>query len=202
MIAGILLAAGRSERFGSDKRLREINGRPLIYYSLRACIESTLRSIFVVVETSRTQTANLVENLFPRNPKIRVIENPLAIRGQMSSVKAGLRALPPDVNGAMIVLADMPLITPELIDRLTRVFDERGTVVVPESGGTQYHPRILPRSLFPQFLALDDSEKGTGVLGALGDQITTVRVPDRNLFRDVDKPGDLIGVTRRLALVR
>ncbi len=201
MIAGILLAAGRSERFGSDKRLREINGKPLIYYSLRACVESTLRSTYVVVETSRGQTANLVENLFPRNPKIRVIENPFAVRGQMSSVKAGLRALPPDVDGAMIVLADMPLITAELIDHLTGVFDERGTVVVPESGGTRYHPRILPRSLFPQFLALGDSEKGTRVFETLGDRITTVRVSDRNLFRDVDKPADLIDVTKRMALV-
>ena len=201
MIAGILLAAGRSERFGSDKRLHEINGRPLIYYSLRACVESTLPSVYVVVETLRAQTSNLVENLFPGSRKIRVIENPVAIRGQMFSLQAGLRALPPEVDGAMIVLADMPLITSELIDQLIGVFDERGVVVVPVSGGTQCHPKILPRSLFSQFLELGDNEKGTGVLGALGDRITTVRVSDRTLFRDVDKPGDLIDVTRRLALV-
>ena len=201
MIAGILLAAGRSERFGSDKRLHEIGGRPLIYYSLRACVESALPLGYVVVEASRTQAPNLVEKLVPGSRKIRVIKNPVAIRGQMSSVKAGLRALPSKVDGAMIVLADMPLITSELIDQLSRVFDERGTVVVPESGGTQYHPKIVPRSLFPQFLELGDDEKVTGVLGALGDRITTVRVSDGNLFRDVDEPGDLIDVTRRLALV-
>ena len=202
MIAAIVLAAGRGERFGSDKRLHQVNGQPLSYYSLHACVESTLPSLYVVTGAAQGRIKNLVEELFPANRRIHFVKNPLAARGRMTSVQAGLRALPPEVDGAMIVLADMPLVTSELIDSLIAVFDDRGVPVVCENGGAHYHPKILPRHLFSQFMELGDNEKGTAVLGASSEQIVTVRVPDRALFLDVDTPVDLIEPARRLTLSR
>lgn len=202
MITAVLLAAGRSKRFGSDKLLHEVNGRPLIYYSLRACVHSTLASIIVVVERSGDLTPNLVKSLFPDNKRIHVIENPHPTRGQMSSVKVGMRALKPEVDGAMIVLADMPLISSALIDELIGAFGECGTVVVPESDGTQYHPKIIPRCLFQRFLGLRDNARGTEVLGALDGGIRTVPVSDPSIFRDIDKPSDLLDLAIPFSLGR
>jgi len=150
------------------------------------------------VESSDGHTSRLVKNLFPDSQKIHLIENPVAERGHMSSVKAGLRALPPGVDGAMIVLADMPLIPSSMIDALSETFEESGDVVIPVSEGTQYHPRIIPRSFFSEFLELGDNEKGTAVIDALGDRITTVQESDPTLFQDIDTPDDLTEVAQRL----
>ncbi len=192
MVHGILLAAGSSERFGTDKRLHEVGGKPLIYYSLRACLASSLTSILVIVAPSQRSIVDIVTPLLPEaDRRVRFVENQRAQRGQMSSVKAGLRELPPGVDGAMMFLADMPLVPSGLIDDLIRVFDETHSVVVSENNGRHYHPKIIPRELFANFLALDDGAKGTQVLDAVRETTRTVHVPDARVFCDVDTPEDL-----------
>ena len=190
MVSGLYLAAGESARFGADKLLHELEGRPLFCHGLAACVASRLDEICVVAGGDTAAIDAGIGRFFPGEERIRVIVNRRAQAGMMSSIKAGLASLGEACDGAMILLADMPLVTGAIIDRLLHVFEQRHEIVVPEHGGIARHPRILPRSVFPEFLALGDAEKGMGVLETHRDRIVTVEIGNERDYTDIDTPSD------------
>jgi molybdenum cofactor cytidylyltransferase len=197
-IAGILLAAGRGERFGKSKLLVEIAGMPLIGHVLKSCIDSLLTEIIVIMGSRRDILQREIRWHFSGEKKIRFVVNEDPGRGMMSSLKAGLEALGEKCPGVMVLLADMPLVTTDVIDRLISEFELGEGIVVPECGGELHHPRILPAGLFPEFLALGDSEKGTVVLDRHTERIVRVGFEDREMFLDVDGADDFEVVSRKL----
>jgi len=161
MIAGIFLAAGRSLRFGENKLLLEVDGKPLICYSLKNCIDSLLPEVYVVLGAQSEELEEVIGRYFMETVKINIIVNEDHERGMMSSLKKGIRALDPGYRGAMVLLADMPLVTPYIINHLIGLFEEKDGIIIPECLGESYHPRIIPARNFPDFLRLGDGEKGT-----------------------------------------
>lgn len=194
-ITGILLAAGQSRRFGKHKLLVEIGDRPLIYYSLKSCIDSTLSSVLLVLGTQSVKIEEAVAQFFIETGKINIIVNDECERGMMSSLKMGIRSLDADCRGVMVLLADMPLVTPAIIDHLIEVFEETGQIVIPECQGGMYHPRILPANILPEFLQLKDSEKGTKVLEEHKEKIVRVTTGNRIDYTDIDHVDDLESIT-------
>lgn len=189
MIAGVFLAAGRSERFGSDKLLHEIHGRPLVYYSLRPCVESSLPRISVVIETGNHRLRSVIKQSFPSNEKLKFLENDSPHSGMMSSLKLGMRDSG-DCDGVMVCLADMPRVTSGIINALLEAF-AKDKIVVPVCGGRMHHPRILPKLVFPDFLRLQDDVKGTKVLEKYPEAIVRVPVGETVDYSDVDTASDL-----------
>ncbi|MFQ5511948.1 MAG: NTP transferase domain-containing protein [Candidatus Krumholzibacteriia bacterium] len=191
MIAGVFLAAGAGRRFGADKLLADVGGKPLIYHSLKPAVESSLPRVYVVTGAANAALERRIGELFPAGDKIVTVHNKHPQRGMMSSLKAALRTLDPDCSGAMVLLADMPGLTPPLIDTLLGAFDNKDTIIVPECNGEWRHPRIIPKRYFPDFLRLDDDASGMQVIDRhRGDVqvITTGREPD---YADIDSPADL-----------
>jgi molybdenum cofactor cytidylyltransferase len=189
MIAGVFLAAGLSRRFGSRKLLHEVARKPLIYYSLGNCLRSRVDSVFVVVGPS-DPLASTIDSLFPEHEKLRIVCNPRPDRGQMSSLKVALTALPADCSGAMIILADMPFVNPSIGNALVKAFEESNNVTIPVCRGERLHPRIIPRSLFPDFQRLSDDARGRSVIDRQRD-VTIVSFTDRSAFIDIDCAQDL-----------
>lgn len=191
MIAGIMLAAGRSSRFGTDKRLHNIAGRPLIYYALSACLGARLASTYVVVGAGDVQIRETLRPWLPIPPVVHFVENERPQLGMMSSLKTGLAALPAAFAAAMVLHADMPLVPSRVMDQLIEAFELNGGVILPKCQGRWRHPRVIPRSLFREFLSLGDNEKGTKVFERHLDRITTVEVDDSSLFFEVDSTADV-----------
>jgi len=191
MVSGLYLAAGKGERFGAGKSLHEVNGRPLFCHGLAACVASRLDEICVVTGDDPAAIDAAIGRFFPGETRIRVLVNRKAEAGMMSSIKTGLESLADTCDGAMILLADMPLMTGAIIDQLLHLFEQRHEIVVPEHDGVARHPRILPRSVFPEFLALGDDEKGMGILEQHRDQIVTVEIGNERNYIDIDTPLDL-----------
>lgn len=198
MIPGIMLAAGRGERFGTNKLLIEVAGRPLICHSLMNCVASRLTEVVVVLGAERDDVEREIRRHFPGEVKIRLVVNEDSERGMMSSLKAGIRTLGEKSPGVMVLLADMPLVTTATIDRLIGTFEKGEGIVVPECEGELRHPRILPARIFPEFLVLGDDEKGTAVLDRHRESIVRVEIGDREMFLDVDRLEDFEVVSRRL----
>lgn len=189
MIAGVFLAAGLGERFGSNKLLYEIQGRPLVYYSLRSCIESSLPRIYVVVGAGDPSVPGVAERYFPGSDKLSFVENETPHRGMMSSLKLGIVAAR-ESDGVLVCLADMPRINPGIINAVLGAF-EKGKIILPVCDGLPRHPRILPREIFPDFLRLEDDEKGASVLERFEEKIIRLRVGAAGDYTDVDSTSDL-----------
>ncbi len=193
MITGILLAAGESKRFGGNKLLIEIEDLPLVCHSLGHCVASRLTEIHVVVGVDGSELEDQIARHFGGEPRIHIDRNEDPSRGMMSSLKTGLRSVLGRCDGAMVIHADMPLVTAAIINELISVFEREQTLVIPESGGRLQHPRIIPERMFGDFLELADDEKGAKVIKKYQDRDDVVRVSigtDAN-YVDIDNPDDL-----------
>src|SRR5207245_11175614 len=118
LIAALLLAAGQSSRMGANKLLAEIDGRPMVARVAQRLLSSQARPIIAVLGNE----ADRVDTALGRLPVERV-RNPAFAEGLSSSLKRGLAALPPDIDGVIVCLGDMPLVAGRDLDRLIAAFN-------------------------------------------------------------------------------
>ena len=187
MISGILLAAGRSIRFGRPKQLLEIDGEPLVRRVVRQALASSLAGLRVVVGEAAADIRVALRDL-----DVTVVDNPRFAEGQSTSVRAGLRDLDPDVRGAMFLPSDQPFLTTELIDSLIDAQRRTGArIVVPVHGGSRGSPVLFDRSLFFELEKLTGDVGGRRVMPGYPDDIVEVPVADSRVLMDIDTPDDL-----------
>src|SRR5262249_35181832 len=112
--------------------------------------------------------------------------------GLASSLKAGVRALPAECDGALILLGDMPRIAPEHIDRLVEVFTAApATIVVPVHQGRQGNPVVWPRRYFAELLRLEGAAGAKRLIAARPEHVREVELATDGIFVDVDTPDAL-----------
>jgi molybdenum cofactor cytidylyltransferase len=149
-IGGLILAAGEARRFGGQKLLAPLDGRPLLQHVIDAANASSLEDIALVVGAGAD---DLVAHL--DLGRTRVVTNPDPTRGLASSLQAGLRALDPRLHAALVLLGDVPGVTTALIDELvTRGRETRASAVVSVWRGRRSPPVVLHKSLWAAALAL------------------------------------------------
>ncbi len=196
MITGVVLAAGRGERFGSDKLLGDLGGRPLVWHAVNNAVASSLDDVVVVVGDPGCSVESAIQAAFGTCRRVSVVHNPGAERGHLTSVKAGLRALPDSARAAVIILGDMPLVGAAIIDRLLDAHRRTGGFVVPLCGKTWRHPRVIPAAHFGDFLALDDDAGGGVVFERFRDEVLALAVGETWNYLDVDTADDLVRAGR------
>ena len=129
MVAAVVLAAGAASRFGAPKQ------RLLLPQVLERVRASGVDEIVVVAGAHSLEA------------DARVVECDDWERGQGASLRCGLEALGPDVEAAVVVLADGPHLAPAAIDRVIAVWRESGGEILAASyGGDRGHPVLLARA--------------------------------------------------------
>jgi molybdenum cofactor cytidylyltransferase len=118
------------------------------------------------------------------------VHNPNFTDGLSTSVRAGLDAVPAEVDGAVICLGDMPQVRAELIDRLIAAFDpERGAlVVVPTIEGKRGNPVVWSRRFFPELTGLEGDVGARHLIGRYTEAVVEVPLADKAALIDVDTP--------------
>ena len=149
-IGGLILAAGEARRFGSQKLLAPLNGRPLVQHVIDAANASSLEDIALVVGAGAD---DLMAHL--DLGRTRVVTNPDPTRGLASSLQIGLRALDPRMHGALVLLGDVPGVTATLIGELVaRGRETRASAVISVWHGRRSPPVVLHKSLWAAAFAL------------------------------------------------
>lgn len=192
-VAGLVLAAGRSTRMGADnKLLQPVRGEPLVRHAVKAQIASRAARVFVVVGHQEAEVRAALEGL-----DVGFVRNPAFADGLASSLKAGVAALPADVEGVVVSLGDMPNVTPGVIDRLAQAFADRpdAVAVVPTLLGHRGNPVLLSRGLFSRVAGLWGDEGARRLLEAAGDAVEEVPLDDPAIAIDVDTPEALKALT-------
>jgi molybdenum cofactor cytidylyltransferase len=185
LIAGILLAAGQSTRFGRQKLLEPWRGEPLVRRTARTFLEAGLRPLVAVVSPD----PRLVEAL--AGLALTTVENAHPENGINSSIAIGLRALAETTDGALIGVGDQPYLTVEAIEELVRSFLP-GRIVVPRWGDHRGNPPVFDRRFFAELLTLDGDRGGQRVIAAHPDAVVEVPLLAR-LGDDIDRPEDWPG---------
>lgn len=188
----IVLAAGASERFGSDKLLAPLDGRPLLQHVLDAATASSVDDVIVVVGHAADAVLAAV-----RLGRARAVVNPDHALGQSTSLRAGLRAAA-GADAGVVLLGDQPRVTAALVDALIERWRvSRSPAVVSSRGGRRSPPAIIGRELWP---AIDDLTGDVGarelLVGREGVAVLDV-TPALGSLDDVDRPADLARIARK-----
>jgi molybdenum cofactor cytidylyltransferase len=165
VIAGIVLAAGRSSRLGRPKQLLLVHGEPLIRHTLRHVLASSLDQVILVVGHEAEEVRNAVAGL----PVICAF-NPDAAAGQSTSVRSGIASILPEVEAAVFILGDQPGVDPNVIDALIGAWRElRPPVVAPLYADRMGNPVLFDRRVFPELVLLEGDTGARPVVCAYQD---------------------------------
>jgi molybdenum cofactor cytidylyltransferase len=181
-IGCLVLAAGRSSRFGSDKRLATFQGQPLLLHVL-----DHIPDVF----SSRTVVlADGDERLAEHIPKDwQIVFARAAKSGMGFSLAAGLMTAT-DWDGAVVALADMPWIRPETFT-IIRDALAPDNLVVPVFEGKRGNPVGIGRQFFNRLLEAGGDYGARALLRTEAGRLRMVEVADPGILRDVDQPADL-----------
>ena len=181
MIAGLLLAAGHSRRFGADKLAARLDGKAVIWWSATAL--ASLDAVYVVIPPGGDALPQALSRL-----DVTFVTNLGRDEGMASSIRCGLAALPPDVNAVMITLADQPRIAPATVSALCdrwRIGDVSAVAPVYRDG--RGHPVLFGRECFEALSVLTGDVGARAVLEAFGERVAYMEV-DAVGPVDVDTP--------------
>jgi len=185
-IAAVVLAAGRSTRMGAiNKMIAEIGGKPLVRIAVEQALASRAKPVIVVTGHEREQVEAALAGL-----PVRFVQNPDYADGLGTSLKAGIAAVPPEADGAVVCLGDMPQVDAKLIDKLIATFDpERGAlVVVPTIDGRRGNPVVWSRRFFRDLTAISGDIGARHLIGSYAEAVVEVPVAGTAAFTDVDTP--------------
>jgi molybdenum cofactor cytidylyltransferase len=188
VLPAIILAAGASSRMGRTKALLPLGGG---WFLQR--IDATFRSAGVerVLAVVGDDWRAIDEAVRAAGLPLTLVRNPNPSRGQLSSLLAGLDALPPDVPAALVTPVDLPLFTPDTVRRVVSAWEaSRAPVVRPSRGARHGHPAVFAASLFDELRAADPSVGARAVVRAHAGEILDVLVDDPGAFDDFDTPQD------------
>ena len=156
-IKKIVLAAGESKRFGDKNKLSEIiKGKPLINHILDTLFKIFDPSELIIIVGHEK---NIIKNLiFNKNKDVKILENKNYRKGIGTSIALGMNNLNADIDGVMIIPADMPYINSKDLINLEKKFMELNCVkvVMPEHNYRIGNPVILPRNYFKILKSLKD----------------------------------------------
>jgi len=194
-VIAIVLAAGRAQRFGEDKRQIVLDdGKSL----LRATVDSVLPSfeqVFVVLRPEDSSTALQLE-------QERLIRSVNAERGMGYSIADAFSALLQNqAEVAAVLLADMPCIEPATFQVL---IEHAGAdrIVRPEFHGRGGHPVLFGREFWGELSRLDGEEGARSVIHAHPEACIFIEVDDPGVLMDADLPEDLEALRERYRLLR
>ena len=188
-IIGILLAAGRGERFGGGKLVAPLRAGPnagaavgvAACRSLRAAVDEV---VAVVRPGDRSVAASLSRE------GARVVVAPRADDGMGASLAAGV-AVAGGADGFIVALADMPWVAPATIRAVAEALRDGASIAAPRHRGTRGHPVGFGAAHRDELAALAGDRGARAILDARAAAVRYVDVDDPGTLRDVDVPADL-----------
>lgn len=181
---------------GADKLLADVAGAPLLRRTVENVLMSAAWPVIVVAGANCDGVAVALAGL-----PVNGVFNRLHETGMASSLRAGLRVLPADVDGVVVCLGDMAEASGALIDRLVAAFDPAAgrDVCAPVYDGRRGNPVLWGRRYFADLAALTGDVGAKALLAAQAGRVALVPADGPGALRDVDTPQDLIDLRDRLS---
>ncbi|MGH1470723.1 MAG: nucleotidyltransferase family protein [Cellvibrionaceae bacterium] len=197
------MAAGRSRRFGGDKRVAKFDDSQNLLQKSISLIAPHCSVILVVLKNEDKNQFNELLGDWQHDSRIRIVFAEDAEKGMGCSLANGvgfflkwLETSGSQISGLLVMLADMPYIAPDTIQRVVdRHIDDKITypcldvIRLEKSWG---HPVIFGKDCFHLLLRLTGDKGGRSIILNNPDKRREVIVSDKNILRDVDTPDDLI----------
>ncbi len=191
-IGAVVLAAGSSSRMGgAQKLLLEVDGRPMVRHAIEAASEGGCHQVLVVYADAEVRDAV--------DSAAELVHNRDAAKGMSTSLRVGLQAMRPEMEAALVVLGDQPLVGSRAVSVLLRSWRREGSrPAVAMAGNSEKQrwtpPVVLSRELWSELLSLDGDAGARQLLDPhpeLLDIVPAAGRPD-----DIDTPDDYAKIVR------
>lgn len=190
-VGAVVLAAGSSSRMGGEQKLvLEFDGKPMVRHAIEAASEGGCHQIVVVYAGEDVKKAV--------DGAAELIFNPDAKEGMSTSLRTGLHALRSDMEAALVLLGDQPMVGSRAVAALLRTWRREGSrpaVAMSADGNKRWTPPVvLSRELWPDIEGLDGDAGARPLLDAHPELLDVV--PAAGRADDVDTPGDYAKIVR------
>lgn len=185
IVAAVILAAGGSARFGKPKQLLPWQGRPLITHVADTAWAAGLSPVIVVLGA---EAARITPALAGRD--VRIMYNYRWQEGMSTSLALGVAALPADVDAAIFLPVDQPLVTSRFLRSLVTFWEKhRAGIVIPTThDGHRGSPALFPRRFFPELATLTGDVGGRALFDKYADDLLALPPVNADVLADVDTP--------------
>jgi CTP:molybdopterin cytidylyltransferase MocA len=174
---------------GSQKLLLDLDGAPMVNHVMHAASEGGCHQTVVVYSADDVKDAV--------DGGAELVYNPGARSGMASSLQVGLRAMRPEIEAAVVLLGDQPLVGSRTVATLLRSWRREGSrpaVAVSQGHREWAPPVVLARDLWDQLFALKGDAGARQVLQGHPELIDVVPAPGR--ADDIDTPDDYAKIVR------
>jgi molybdenum cofactor cytidylyltransferase len=186
MIQALVLAAGESQRMGMPKPLLRFGETTFLQQIVGVLRRSGVDGVTVVLGAKAEMTRASVDL-----SQVNVVVNEDYRMGQLSSLIAGLRSVPPAVEAIVLCLVDHPFITVDTVNLLVGVFRRtRKPVVLPAFEGRRGHPVLFAREVFDELIAAPAEVGARHVVQANHERVLEVEVADGAILTKIDTPDE------------
>lgn len=187
-VAGVILAAGESSRMGRDKALLPYAGATFLEHLARLFLAHVSPVVAVL-----GHHAGAIRAALSPQPHLHFVVNPDYPAGQLSSLQAGLRALPAAASAALVTLVDHPAVAESTVRAI--LAHSAAPLVIPRYRERRGHPILLSRPISDEILALPLSATAKQVVHAHLADAVLLDVDDPGVLRDIDTPMDYSSLT-------
>jgi len=182
-MTAIILAAGFSKRFGGNKLLAEINGKPIIFKVVETVQKCGFEEIILVSRSSH------VKELF-KDSDINVVINENAAQGISTSIKCGILNAE-SADSFMFFVADQPFIDEKTVKALMEAYkSKKGSIIVPLYNGVNGNPVIFAGAWKTELLKLTGDIGGRAIIKAHPDEVYFVKLDNGAAGIDIDTRDD------------
>jgi molybdenum cofactor cytidylyltransferase len=184
MLAAVILSGGASSRMGSPKALVPFQGRPFLEHLLEVTSHREIGVRRVVLGAHAEPIAKVV------NLKAdEIVINHEWEKGQLSSIQAALRSLPPGTDGILLCLIDHPLISSALVqDLIEQFYTTQKPIVLPVYEGRRGHPVLFAASLYDELLRAPLETGARAVVWAHKGEVEEVQTNEEGCVLNLNDP--------------
>jgi molybdopterin-guanine dinucleotide biosynthesis protein A len=190
-VTAVILAGGRSSRFGRDKLAEPIDGRPMLDHVIDRVGEVASDIIVVAAAEAKADVGDVAG--------VEIVHDDHPFEGPLAGLGVGLRAVDPGVERVIVAGGDMPTLAPRVLGRLIDGLDRRDAAVLADAERPRPLPLAVRRSVATAAIdrLLADGERRLGALletldvEVIAQETWREDDPTGETLRDVDTPGDL-----------
>ena len=191
-IAGLVLAAGRSLRMAPRNKLLEpIGGEKMVRRAAATALAGGATPVIVVTGHEAAAVADVLRGL-----DVTIVANPDYADGLSTSLRAGLQALPQGIDGALILLGDMPEVETSVLAALMAAFTSGSAICVPVRHGRRGNPVLWGSAYFAEMMQLTGDSGAKPLMARHATHLIEIEVATDSIFEDVDAPEDLARLKR------
>lgn len=183
----IILAAGKASRMGKPKQLLIYQGTSLISHAVKIAINSTCKPVVVVLGAYKEEIKPQIDKL-----PVQIVENPHWKTGMSSSIRAGIVAIKesnPKLDAVIIALADQPLISETVFNRLIQSYQETGNIIIASAYDDIVGvPALFSNILFSELINIEGDKGAKALMGKYRDEVLAIEVAEAAI--DIDTQDD------------